>query len=200
MSKSSHDKYCLAWNDFQKTISTSFGSLRNEDDLCDITLVSEDLVFVAAHKVVLSASSKFFKSLIKNVKSNPNPLLYLGGVTSKNLNYCLDYMYHGEVQILHDDIDELLTQAQRLQLEGINFDNGATNSDQMVPPPQPKMPNNIKREMLLEDTLQPSDHDEVDEIPESGKLDQDSNGPEQRKSLPKLADSTDSDDESIIYP
>ena len=90
MPLNSNDKYCLAWNDFQRTVSKSFGILRNEDDLCDVTLVSDDLVFVSAHKVVLSASSQFFKSLIKNVKSNPNPLLYLGGVTSKNLNYCLD--------------------------------------------------------------------------------------------------------------
>jgi len=121
MSQNTTDKHCLAWNDFQKTVSKSFGLLRNEDDLCDVTLVSDDLVFVGAHKVILSASSQFFKSLLKNVKSNPNPLLYLGGVTSKNLNYCLDYIYHGEVHILHDDIDELLIQAKKLQLEGINL-------------------------------------------------------------------------------
>ena len=148
MFQSSREKYCLAWNDFQKTVSKSFGLLRNEDDLCDVTLVSDDLVFIAAHKVVLSASSQFFKSLIKNVKSNSNPLFYLGGVSSKNLNYCLDYMYNGEVQILHEDIDELLTQAQKLQIEGIIFDNDATKSNIMKPPPQPKIMSEIKREIF----------------------------------------------------
>ena len=37
----------------------------NEKDLFDVTLVSDDHVFIGAHKVVLSALSNFFKDLIK---------------------------------------------------------------------------------------------------------------------------------------
>ena len=102
------EKLSLKWNDFQASAANSFLSLREEKDFYDVTLVSEDQIMFDSHKVVLSASSQFFKSLIKNVKSNPNPLLYLGGVSSKNLNYCLDYMYNGEVHILHDDIEGCL--------------------------------------------------------------------------------------------
>ena len=37
-----NEKYCLAWNEFQKTVSESFGELRNEEDYCDVSLVSDD--------------------------------------------------------------------------------------------------------------------------------------------------------------
>merc|ERR1711923_478945 len=87
-------KYNLKWQDFRSTVSQSFGLLRKERQMCDVTLVSEDEVHITAHKVVLSACSKFFKSLIGKM-NNPNPLIYLGGVDAKNLNYILDYIYVG---------------------------------------------------------------------------------------------------------
>ena len=79
-----NEKYCLAWNEFQKTVSESFGELRNEEDLCDVTLISDDLVFITAHKVVLSASSVFFKSLMK-CRINKKVLLNI--FTALNINY-----------------------------------------------------------------------------------------------------------------
>ena len=114
MSLNTTEKYSLKWNvnDFQKTVSNSFSLLRSESDLCDVTLVSEDFIYTNAHKVVLSSSSKFFKTLLKKTSGSPNALLYLGGISSQNLKYCLDYMYNGEVEVLHDHLDELLTQAQ----------------------------------------------------------------------------------------
>ena len=71
-------------------------------------------------------------------------------------------MYHGEVQILHEDIDEFLTQAQKLQIDGIIFDND-TRSDILKPPPQPKIISNIKRE-TLEETIEPEPRNVISEV------------------------------------
>ena len=57
------EKLCLQWNDFQENIKSAIGNLREDKDLQDVTLVSEDGQQVEAHKVVLASSSPFFQKL-----------------------------------------------------------------------------------------------------------------------------------------
>ena len=57
------EKFCLKWNDFSSNACKSFGLFRNEDYLHDVTLVSDDQHQVTAHKLVLSASSEYFKNI-----------------------------------------------------------------------------------------------------------------------------------------
>ena len=40
--KTMSEKFCLKWNDFETNVSKSFGLLRSEDFLHDVTLVSDD--------------------------------------------------------------------------------------------------------------------------------------------------------------
>ena len=98
------DKFSLKWNDFQANLASSFSKLRAERDFFDVTLVSDDEVHVSAHKVVLSASSDFFKNILKK-SLHSNPLLYLSGVKSKELTFVMDYIYEGEVQLFQNDLD-----------------------------------------------------------------------------------------------
>ena len=53
------EKFFLKWNDFYSNVSKSFGLLRNEDYLHDVTLVSDDYKQVTAHKLVISACSEY---------------------------------------------------------------------------------------------------------------------------------------------
>ena len=112
------EKFCLKWNDFQTNINNSFRKLRCADDFYDVTLVSDDQKQVSAHKVVLSASSEYFKNILKSNKHS-HPLLCLNGVNSKDLNNILDYMYNGEIQVYQENLDPFLQIAQRFQLEGL---------------------------------------------------------------------------------
>ena len=112
------EKFCLKWNDFQPTVSRSLVNFRKEEDLFDITLVSDDEIQLPAHKLVLSACSSFFKGILrKNLHSNP--LIYLCGVDSQNLGFILDYIYQGEVQIYQEQLDPFLNIAQKLKIEGL---------------------------------------------------------------------------------
>ena len=115
------EKFSLKWNDFQKNVSQSFGLLRQEEDLFDVTLVSEDEIQIPAHKLVLSASSSFFKSIFRK-NGHSHPLLYLGGVNSRKLNFVLDYIYHGEVQVYQEELDGFIETAQKLKIEGLRKD------------------------------------------------------------------------------
>ena len=73
------EKFCLKWNDFHTNVTSSFGLLRNEDFLHDVTIVTDDNEQIAAHKLVLSACSEYFKNIFKRNK-NPNLLLCIEGV------------------------------------------------------------------------------------------------------------------------
>ena len=112
------EKFCLKWNDFHSNVSNSFGLLRNEDYLQDVTIVTDDNEQVAAHKLVLSACSEYFKNIFKKNKSS-NLLLCIEGVNSADLGNVLDYIYNGQVQIFQENIDRFLEVAQRLKLEGL---------------------------------------------------------------------------------
>ena len=115
------DKFQFKWNNFQSTVSQSFGALRREGDLFDVTLVSEDEVQLSAHKVVLSASSSFFKSILRKNPHN-HPLIYLSGVTSWSLLHVVDYIYQGQVQLREDQVETFLAVSNKLRIEGIVHD------------------------------------------------------------------------------
>ena len=112
------EKFSLKWNDFHCNVSKTFSALRTEEDFQDVTLVSADLQQVSAHKVVLSACSKYFKNILQQNRHS-NPLLCLDGVTSSELQSVLDYIYQGEVQVYQENLDRFLAVAERFQLEGL---------------------------------------------------------------------------------
>ena len=115
------EKFSLKWNDFQFSASKAFQIIRKEKDFFDVTLVSDDEVHLPAHKLVLSASSIFFKSmLMKN--SHSHPMIYLSGINSTNLEFVLDYIYQGEVQIYQEQLDSFLDVAQNLKVNGLMSD------------------------------------------------------------------------------
>ena len=108
----------MKWNDFKTTVSQSFGILREEKEFFDVTLVSDDERQIPAHKLVLSACSDFFKSILRN-NSHSHPLLYLSGIHSTNLSLILDYIYQGEVQIYQEHLDSFLEVANKLKIQGL---------------------------------------------------------------------------------
>ena len=58
------DKFNLKWNDFQSNISRTFSLLRSEEEFFDVSLVGDDQKTISAHKLVLSASSPYFKQIL----------------------------------------------------------------------------------------------------------------------------------------
>ena len=115
------EKFCLKWNDFQTTVSQSFGLLRKEEDFFDVTLVSDDEVQISAHKLVLASSSSFFKSVLRK-SPHSHPMIYLSGVHSSNLEFILSYIYQGEVNIYQEQLDSFLDVAQKLKVSGLISD------------------------------------------------------------------------------
>ena len=124
------EKFSLKWNDYQSNWNQSLSEFRNQTNLSDVTLISDDKVKFSAHRIILSACSKMFNFIFKD-NTSANPLLYLGGVSSVNLGFILDYMYHGEVNLFQEQLDSFLESAQKLEVEGLlNTNNGDDSNEE----------------------------------------------------------------------
>ena len=148
------DKYCLKWTKFQSNLTRTLSDLRKEEDFFDVTLVSEELRHISAHKLVLSSSSDLFKSILKATQtSNPHPLIYLSGVSAKHLNFAMNYIYQGEVEILQEDLGEFLNVARKLKIEGL-IEGNPSKEGQEVNESRVSAP--IKTEITMEEDSIPT--------------------------------------------
>ncbi|XP_049318378.1 protein abrupt isoform X3 [Bactrocera dorsalis] len=112
-----HQLYALKWSEFQSSIVNCFQRLRDEEDFVDVTISCDQRSF-AAHRVVLSACSPYFRKLLK---SNPckHPIIILRDVYSEHMECLLSFMYNGEVNIRQDQLQDFLKTAQMLQIRGL---------------------------------------------------------------------------------
>jgi len=122
---SSTDKFCLRWNDFESNISSAFKELREDKDFFDVTLACDDDQ-LQAHKVILSACSPFFKTVLRRNR-HEHPLLYLKGVKYQELVAVLNFMYHGEVNVAQEELNSFLAIAEELKVKGLT-QNGSSSS------------------------------------------------------------------------
>ena len=121
------DKFNLSWNSFQENIGNSLRDLRKECDFFDVTIASDDNQQIEAHKLILSASSSFFKTVLKNNR-HQHPLIYLKGISMTNIKAMIDFMYHGQVEVGQDGLDEFLAAAEELKVKGLT--NGGKSKDE----------------------------------------------------------------------
>ena len=125
------EKLCLQWNDFKENVSSSFGELREDADLTDVTLVCEDGKQVEAHKVILASSSPFFMHFFKKNKHS-HPLIYMRGLQLEDLLAILDFLYFGEANIFQDNLDSFLALAEELKLKGLTATENTRGNQQQT--------------------------------------------------------------------
>jgi len=91
----------MKWQSFQSHLQTSNNELYHTKQFADVTLVSDDMVKFPAHKTILAASSKVFKSLLSMATSDQQqyPFLYLKDINHKDLEDVLQYIYLGRAKV-----------------------------------------------------------------------------------------------------
>ena len=133
------EKFCLRWNDFESNISHAFRELREDKDFFDVTLACDDDQ-LQAHKVILSACSPFFRTILRR-NHHSHPLLYLKGVKYADLLAVLNFMYHGEVNVAQEELNSFLAVAEDLKVKGLTQNSSGVSDKHNVPsdPPKPRV-------------------------------------------------------------
>ena len=168
--KMASSKFCLKWNDFQNNLIESFKELRDDTALCDVTLVSMDGHQVKAHRIILTASSPIFMNIFKN-NTRSNPMIYMRGINTRDLDSIVDFMYYGEANIDQDNVEAFLALADELQLQGLS---GTEQNEKMhknelssnsITPTTNKV--EVSTNELSEDLLDPFHEFPLNTIPET---------------------------------
>lgn len=115
------EQYCLKWNGFESNITSSFSEIRDDEDFLDVTLVTGGQT-IRAHKLVLSACSPLFRSMLKK-NTHPQPMIFIHGVRYADITAILNFMYHGEVNVSQEDLPTFLAAAEELRIRGLSDKN-----------------------------------------------------------------------------
>ena len=72
------ETYNVSWGSYSEHVANMLQDLTASNEFADVTLVCADMVIIQAHKLVLSACSKFFQFLLKEAcNSDSKPIIYL---------------------------------------------------------------------------------------------------------------------------
>ena len=105
--------------DYSRLLLKGLNDLRERKSLCDVELHVGDFVFYA-HKVVLSACSKYFKAMFTcKMEESSSYRVDLHQVSPTALNDIVDFAYTGNVSINQINVQDLLATASMLHLERI---------------------------------------------------------------------------------
>ena len=100
------EKYKLEWQTFQTHSVSLNRELHKDVNFTDVTLMTDDLVQVPAHKVILSAASTVLKELCLAGTRGAQQILYLRGVKQVDLDAVLQFIYLGEAAVYEDRLKE----------------------------------------------------------------------------------------------
>jgi len=111
------DHYSIQWQGFHSNIINSLEDLKSVEDFVDVTLSCEGKTF-KGHKVILSAGSSYFRRILKE---NPcgHPVLILNDIQVDILEALMTYIYHGNVSVPHNKLQEFLRSAEAFKIKGI---------------------------------------------------------------------------------
>ena len=118
-----------------------------------MTLACEDGQQIEAHKVILAASSPFFKNLLKKNK-HPHPLIFMRGTKSEDLLAIIDFLYLGEANVFQENLDSFLAIAEELQLKGLDGQGGDTEKKTARSFPDPNSGKNDEKTNLKTEEMQ----------------------------------------------
>ena len=143
------EKFNLTWHTYTKHLKEMLHNIMSSNELSDITLVSEDKKQFKAHKVVLSASSQVFKTIIsENVSSNP--IIYLRGIQSHEIESLLQLIYLGEATFYQERMNEFLDVAKNLEIKVISKD---------IEPPKNEQFNDVEHQEFDQTNESPASED-----------------------------------------
>lgn len=107
----------LKWNNHQSIFYHIISGLRTKGNYTDVTLACEGK-FYPVHKLVLSTCSEYFSDIFDRTPCK-NPVVVLKDIQCQDLEFLLDYMYIGEVNVRQNELSSLIKAAECLRIKGL---------------------------------------------------------------------------------
>ncbi|KAF5301445.1 hypothetical protein FQA39_LY02174 [Lamprigera yunnana] len=123
-------QYNLKWTNHTNNILEMFAEQLLNGLLVDVTLFC-DGQFIKAHKMVLSACSPYFQELFR-IHTVDHPVIFMNGVRFTAVKQMVEFMYQGEIKVCDEDLDQLLSIAESLQIKGLCKIRREHNEEQQV--------------------------------------------------------------------
>jgi len=111
------ERYHLKWEKHQESLDNTFQALRRDGHFCDVTIACDEKA-IEAHKLVLSATSSVFNTILKK-HSHPHPFIYLKGAKAVDMDAMVEFMYCGEVKVRRDQLKSFIETAEEFRLQGL---------------------------------------------------------------------------------
>ena len=115
-------KFTFFWDNFSSHATELLLHMRTSNEFADVTLVSDDVKQIKAHRSILSACSKVFKSILETHSPDAFPVIYLRGIDYEEMESMVEFMYSGEVTCNNDRVNELLLAAKSLDIKELSKD------------------------------------------------------------------------------
>ena len=95
-------------------------SLLDLQELCDVTLRTEDGISISAHRNVLSVGSPYFRAMFTGkLRESKNETITLKGVTGESLRCIVRFMYSSSIEVNENNVDDLLSASDLFQMKEI---------------------------------------------------------------------------------
>ncbi|XP_063878878.1 protein abrupt-like isoform X2 [Scylla paramamosain] len=107
----------LKWNNHKSTFFQVLSGLREKHTYTDVTLACDGQVY-PAHKFVLSTCSEYFSEIFTST-SGTSIVIVLKDVRRQDLEYLMDYMYLGQVDVAQSELPSLIKTAECLRIKGL---------------------------------------------------------------------------------
>lgn len=102
-----------------------FTEMLSEEELFDVTLTCEE-GSLNAHRIILAASSPYFRSIFSRLASSDNrnqyPIIFLKDIPFVDLKAIVEFIYRGEVILPYSQLQSLVRSAESLKVRGLNND------------------------------------------------------------------------------
>ena len=113
------EKYNLNWDTYSDHLRQMLHNMLKSTELTDVTLICDDKKQLEAHKIVLSACSSVFRTIINDLPKKSS-VIYLRGIKSQDMESILEFMYLGVATLYHERINDFVKVAKDLEITDIS--------------------------------------------------------------------------------
>ena len=113
------DYFNVSWETHSEHVRGILREMRTSNDFTDVTIICSDQIEVNAHRNILSAFSPTFRRILLLDKCMNNPVIYLRGIRSEDIEPILQFIYLGETTIQQNRVQEFLTVAKELEIKDL---------------------------------------------------------------------------------